>query len=64
MAGALLNGKEMLKRVEALCEKQVVYATTGKALTFPVDSLCVHGDNAESVAHIKEIKNLMSQYEN
>ncbi|TXR51423.1 5-oxoprolinase subunit PxpA [Reinekea thalattae] len=63
-AGAMLNGEQMLERVKSLCEQGVIYSVDGAALTYPVDSLCVHGDNAESVAHIQEIQSLMRCYEN
>ncbi|PIE73195.1 MAG: hypothetical protein CSA20_03660 [Deltaproteobacteria bacterium] len=42
--GALLEEEEMMARVRALCSGKPISSVNGKALSFPIDTLCVHGD--------------------
>ena len=37
-----------------------VKTTCGKLLSLPVDTICVHGDNPESIATIKELSQLLN----
>ncbi|RHW76500.1 5-oxoprolinase subunit PxpA [Colwellia sp. RSH04] len=58
---ALLNKQEMLEQVENLISKKVVISQSGEPLVLKVDSLCVHGDNAEAINVIKQLKLLCSK---
>lgn len=57
--GAFLSGKEMIVRVNELCAGKPITSISGKALDFPVDSLCVHGDG-EGVSLIKEFSKIIN----
>lgn len=63
-AGAMLDGNAILNRVDTLLCNGVISSVNGTELTFPVDSLCVHGDNTDSVAQIKEIRKRLTTHEN
>ncbi len=57
--GALLDDEGVVARVRTLCERGVVVAHNGSELDFPVDSLCVHGDNESGVRRIAELRALL-----
>lgn len=57
--GAFLSGEEMVARVNELCAGKPITSISGKALDFPVDSLCVHGDG-EGVSLIKEFSKIIN----
>ncbi len=56
--GALLDAEAMVQRVKALCEGSPIMAVDGTPLTFPIDSLCVHGDG-KGVHLIKEFRSII-----
>ena len=59
LEGAVLDGAGVRERVSTLCEKGVIVAITGKELKFPVDSICVHGDNESGVKQIATIRAML-----
>ncbi len=58
-AGAVHNREKMLAQVEQLNSAGTVTTVSGKTLTVKADTLCVHGDNAEGVAAIQQIRSLL-----
>ncbi len=57
-AGALLGEQEMLDRVRGLCDGAPIVSIHGKTLSFPIDTLCVHGDG-KGVPLIKAFRELI-----
>lgn len=57
--GAVHDRERMLAQVRQLAERRSVTTVSGRELQLPVDTLCVHGDNAEGVAAITEIRELL-----
>lgn len=60
-AGAVLSANAMLQQADLLASQGIIKAENGAELTFPVDSLCVHGDNPATIAVIADIKQRLSQ---
>ncbi|MFK8041225.1 5-oxoprolinase subunit PxpA [Congregibacter sp.] len=58
--GAVHDRDRMLAQVEQLARESTVTTVSGETLTLQVDSLCVHGDNAEGVQAIQEIRQLLA----
>ncbi|WOJ96165.1 5-oxoprolinase subunit PxpA [Congregibacter brevis] len=58
--GAVHDRDRMLAQVEQLARQSTVTTVSGETLTLQVDSLCVHGDNAEGVNAIREIRQLLA----
>ena len=58
---AVHSRKKMLEQVQQLNNKGTITTISGLELPLQVDSLCVHGDNRESVNAIKEIHRLINQ---
>ncbi|MCL6417500.1 5-oxoprolinase subunit PxpA [Aestuariirhabdus sp. Z084] len=58
--GAVHSRERMLEQVQQLAEDQSVTTVSGHRLQLTVDTLCVHGDNAEGVAAIQEIREAIS----
>lgn len=56
---ALLTEEETLERVRRLKEHNHILSRTGNILSFPVDSLCVHGDNPTGRALIQQIRQIL-----
>ncbi|NRA85187.1 MAG: 5-oxoprolinase subunit PxpA [Gammaproteobacteria bacterium] len=55
--GAVLHQvSDIIKQVVRLAETGEIVANDGSILTLKVDTVCVHGDNPESVACIKALK--------
>ncbi|MFK7828436.1 MAG: 5-oxoprolinase subunit PxpA [Congregibacter sp.] len=57
--GAVHSKEKMLRQVEQLAQEGAVTTVSGMQLTLSVDTLCVHGDNAEGVQAIREIRHLL-----
>ncbi|MDP5069443.1 MAG: 5-oxoprolinase subunit PxpA, partial [Congregibacter sp.] len=57
--GAVHDRARMLAQVEQLSRDASITTVSGKTLTLTVDTLCVHGDNAEGVQAIREIRQLL-----
>lgn len=60
LPGAVHSRERMLEQVQQLATAGTVTTVSGKELKLAIDTLCVHGDNAEGVQAIKEIKALLS----
>jgi len=58
--GAVHNRERMLAQVKQLAENATITTVSGNVLALKVDTLCVHGDNAEGVQAIREIRRLLS----
>jgi UPF0271 protein len=54
--GAVHGREAMLAQVESLVTEGHVTTASGRTLALLADTLCVHGDNAEGVAAIREIR--------
>ena len=59
-AGAVLDRSQMLQQVQQLVTDGNVTTDAGNKLAVSADTLCVHGDHAEGVEGIQEIRNLLS----
>jgi len=57
--GAVHNRKKMLAQVQQLRDSGTVTTVDGKLIELRPDTLCVHGDNADGVAAIQEIRALV-----
>ncbi len=57
--GAVHTRDKMLAQVEQICNQGTVTSVSGKTLPLKPDTLCVHGDNDEGVAAIKEIRSII-----
>lgn len=56
-AGSVLQHDEILIQVEQLCRGEVVTAS-GAIIQVQADTICVHGDNADGITLISDIRNL------
>ena len=61
LEGAVHTREKMLEQVQQLCDRGSVTTIGGKELPVAADTLCVHGDNAEGVAAIREIRQLVDR---
>lgn len=59
LSGAMHNREKMLSQVVQLKNERSVTTVSGQVLSLEADSICVHGDNAEGVAAIKQIRELI-----
>jgi UPF0271 protein len=59
-AGAVHTRKRMLAQVEQLTKYSTIETVSGEQLRLRVDTLCVHGDNPEGVAAIRDIRALIT----
>lgn len=57
-AGSVLNQAQILEQVAQLVSQGSVTTESGASLLIKADTLCVHGDNPESIQLIKQIKSL------
>ena len=57
--GAVHTREKMLAQVEQICRKGSVTSVSGHNLELKADTLCVHGDNDEGVAAIREIRQII-----
>lgn len=53
---ALLNQAQMLAQVDQITTDQSVTSENGQILRFPIDTLCVHGDNPIAVLQVQAIR--------
>lgn len=58
--GAVHNREKMLKQVQQLNNQGTITTASGLELPLQVDSICVHGDNRESVNAIEQIRQLIN----
>jgi UPF0271 protein len=59
-SGAILSREEMLEQVTQLNRDNSVTTVGGASISLQVDTLCVHGDNPESVRAIEAIRALVN----
>ena len=59
--GAIHSREKMLEQVQQLKNHGSVTTVSGHQLVLQADSICVHGDNRESVNAIEEIRQLIHQ---
>lgn len=59
LPGAVHSRERMLEQVADLLENGGVTTDSGKRLLLDADTLCVHGDNPEGIAAIREIRALV-----
>jgi UPF0271 protein len=59
LSGAVHNREKMLSQVAQLKNERSITTVSGQILFLEADSICVHGDNAEGVAAIKQIRELI-----
>ena len=57
--GAVHTREKMLAQVEQICREGTVTSVSGHTLELKPDTLCVHGDNDEGVAAIREIRQII-----
>ena len=60
-AGAVHSRERMLEQVRQLRDDGTVTTVSGTRLTRPADTLCVHGDNAEGIAAIRDIRSIVGR---
>ena len=58
--GAVHNRERMLAQVQQLRQDSTVTTLSGHIIPLQVDTLCVHGDNPESVGSIEAIRALVN----
>jgi UPF0271 protein len=58
--GAVHDHEKMMAQVRQLAANGSVTTASGKTLALRVDTLCVHGDNPEGVAAIREIREMLN----
>lgn len=58
--GAVHSREKMLAQVRQLADEASVTTVSGHLLKLEVDTLCVHGDNAEGIEAIREIREMLS----
>ena len=58
--GAVLSHSDALRQASQLIEHQTVTTASGAVIAVQADSLCVHGDNPEALALLKDIRALMT----
>lgn len=62
-ADAVLRSRdEILAQVRAFKQGEPIIAVDGSALTLQADTLCVHGDNPESIATVAAIHQLLHEH--
>lgn len=58
--GAVHSREKMLDQVRQLSEESSVTTISGHILKLEVDTICVHGDNAEGIEAIREIREMLA----
>jgi len=58
--GAVHSREKMLAQVRQLAEQSSVTTISGHVLKLEVDTICVHGDNAEGIEAIREIREMLA----
>ena len=62
LPGAVHSKEKMLAQVQQLCESGTVTTVSGNTLPLAADTLCVHGDNADGVAAIRDVRDLVQRH--
>jgi UPF0271 protein len=61
LEGAVHSREKMLEQVEQLKNHGMITTVGGHQLALQVDTVCVHGDNSESVKTVEEIRQLLKR---
>ena len=59
LPGAVHSREMMLEQVAQLDKSGTITTVSGHKLSIQADSICVHGDNADGVAAIEEVRQLL-----
>ncbi|MBT5796326.1 MAG: LamB/YcsF family protein, partial [Porticoccaceae bacterium] len=59
LPGAVHSREMMLEQVAQLDKSGTITTVSGHRLSIQADSICVHGDNADGVAAIEEVRQLL-----
>jgi len=59
-SGAILSREKMLAQIRQLKKDGSITTASGQRLHLSADSLCLHGDNPQTVAAIDEIRTILS----
>lgn len=59
--GAVLNREQILEQVRLLVNSNTLVTDSGDKIEIAADTLCVHGDNPESIELVKSIKEICSE---
>ncbi|MBT00423.1 MAG: hypothetical protein CMI01_17365 [Oceanospirillaceae bacterium] len=57
--GAVHTREKMLEQVRQIADSQTITTVSGHTLKLHIDTICVHGDNAEGIEAIREIRELL-----
>jgi len=57
--GAVLSADGAVNQVHELIDSGYIRALNGSTLRFPVDTVCVHGDNPEALSVVQQIRALI-----
>lgn len=63
-SGALLHGAEILNQVKQLQQEGSITTVSGQRLPLTAETLCIHGDHADSVALIQDIRRILDSESN
>ena len=61
LPGAVHSREKMLEQVSQLSNEGSITTISGSRLKLQADSICVHGDNIEGVAAIREIRQILNE---
>ena len=58
---AILDREHILTQVRQICQRGSITSINKKTLHLKIDSICIHGDNPESVNLLPEIRQILDQ---
>jgi UPF0271 protein len=53
------ESSQILEQAEGIITKGIIIASDGSVLKMPVDALCVHGDNEESIRTVRQFREFL-----
>jgi UPF0271 protein len=53
------ESSQILEQAERIITEGIIIASDGSVLKMPVDALCVHGDNEESIRTVKQFRTFL-----
>ena len=56
---AVLDHQEMMAQVGCILSNSEILTESSNRLSFPIDTLCIHGDNETAIRHLIDIKALV-----
>ena len=57
----ITDSSEVVQRIVTMVKKRKVTAITGREINLELDTICVHGDTAGAVNHVKHIVHILKQ---